>query len=361
MSENFDNNVGYAVKSVDLYTRFRGTSGSAGAFIGELPETIELVLSLIRIANVALSPGRWPRNLYRLRKAFGSAYLGTEFGIKPLVSDLETIIGTFGRHNAGIVRPPVASQLDLHGGPITDHLPVWHVSNGDWEMWQILKEYYPSYIHSQFTNPLAGVGQVVGGYGGLSFPTPNKDVNIYFIPLAYDRRKVYVSEESYRRWSSRKGIPDWATPELRLVFDELGFHNSMDSTDTRVIQEIALTVLELFPYSWLIEYFIDLSGILRETIVPDSALFKAAQISSVRFQGYELGISIGQNLDENNRSSGPQGRHMMPLAHYGVREFRRTDSVITDWDLELKTTGDPYKVPTVRQLVNIAALLLVKF
>lgn len=359
MSESFDNNVGYAVKSVDLYTRFKGTSGSAGAFIGELPETIELVLSLIRIANTVLSPGRWPRKLYQLKKALGSAYLYNEFGLKPLISDLQTIYSTVQRHNAGQIRPPVASQLDYHEGPFSSLLPIWHADENECVMFEMMGGSYPLPSFNTRHTSLVGAGQVIGGYGGLSFPTPSKDVNIYFTPLRYDRRKVYVSEASYRKWSEREGIPDWVDPKLRLLFDELGFHNSMDPTDTRVIQEVALTVLELFPYSWLIEYFIDLSGLLGKTIVPDSALFKAAQISSVRFHGYELGISIGQNLDKGTQDSGPEGRHFIPLAHYGVREFRRTDSIITDWDHELQSTGD-IKIPTVGQLANIAALLLAK-
>lgn len=320
-------------REIDLYDRFSATNAQGAVLIGEIPELLTLISDLIRLGTALVTPARWPRSFAILRRSFGSAWLGYNFGLAPTLSDIGQLVDSLNRLRRSEVRPPVRSSLRFQGpGSMS-------LTNFPWDV--------------------VGVST-----GALHAGNSSGTSNWYFEPVYYQRRKLFVPLDRWKEYLAIKARKPSDIPFMQLLHDWGLDVNANLPQET--LSLFFLTVWELIPFSWLVDYFVNIGSLVSQVTGQarsDSAINELVQISSVRFSGYEFGIVTGATPQWTDRYGDliydDKFRYYVPIAHYGVREFLRSEVNQLDWP-----TGVPLKagitMPSIGQFSNIVALLLAK-
>lgn len=319
---------------IDLYDRFSATNAQGAILVGELPELVTLISDLIRLGTALVTPAKWPKSFALLRRSFGSAWLGYNFGVAPTLSDIGQLVDSLNRLRRSEFRPPVRSSLNFQGpGSLSIGGMPWKV-----------------------------VGVTTGA---LHIGNSSGTSNWYIEPVYYQRRKLYVPLDQWKEYLAVKASKPSEIPFMQFLH-EWGLDIDDNAISAETLSLFFLTIWELIPFSWLVDYFVNIGKLVSQAsgqVSSDSALNELVQISSVRFSGYEFGIVTEATPTWTDRYGDllydDTTHYYVPIAHYGVREFLRSEASLLDWP-----TGVPLKagitMPSIGQFSNIVALLLAK-
>lgn len=320
LHHEYDANIGMPVKDNELYSRFRDTDASAWVFFAELPEMLQLTAQLIKFGVTFINPSRWPRSFATLRKSFCGAWLGYNFGLSPTISDFTVVIEELIKLGTKqIPTPPVSSALNYNG----DRPDV----SGLDRFWTPHRRLAEANYCCETTED------------GIYFPSPYGKSWLYIEPLAYDRRKLFVPQKVYDSFVT-KDFSNMSPSTQAQLYNALKVVHG--SGDMAIVSNVLQTIWELIPFSWLVDYFFNVGDFIAKSTLPNTTLYKTARISSVVFDGYDVGLVTKDGL----RTS---------FAHCGVRQFRRTNASVNDWPKSDNIFG--LNTPSPYQLSNICALL----
>jgi len=332
----FDNNVGFAVKNNKLYDRLGESDFNAMVILGELPETIQMIKGLLTFGSYFVRPAKLGRHFKTLRHAVSDTWLGWNFGVAPTISDIKDMFSVLLDLENKVVKPPVVSQLEYLRRPKRwGHTATGRGGTPPFRPIDKLTDFPDNDKLNRNAHPWQLYDGVGLGPG---------DWRYYFAELHYIRRKIFVNEDRWREYISKEPMPTY----LSEFLERIGFHQ-----DPRVITEMAEAVWELIPWSWLIDYFFNLGELFKKPLVNNEVILKMAQVSSVRFTGVELGIA--QRPINADRTDHDSIETLYPIAHFGAREFRRTDGMLDKPDIPGVITGS--SPVTIKQLLNFLAVI----
>jgi len=342
----FDNNVGFAVKDNDLYQRFGKSNLNGMVILGELPETVQLVIDILRFGKFFVNPLKLGQQYKTFASLFSSMWLNWNFGLAPTIDDVKSLISRLTDSKRGKSLPPVVSQLeylrsDMMGfGP--DGVMRGYITNADGSQYDNDWLLYPPFDMVEYFGPSQSVTGTALGEGPFRY---------YLRDLHYIRRKIFIPEDTWRKYN--KGF--YSSSAMGAFLESVGFHQ-----DARILSEVADAFWELIPWSWLIDYFINLGDLFQEATMDNADIIKMAQVSSVRFSGMELGVVDNPNIDFQNDTAN-DSLILYPIAHFGVREFRRSTGVLEFQENTESSDLVNSESLTIPQLLNVAAVLAQRF
>jgi hypothetical protein len=115
------------------------------------------------------------------------------------------------------------------------------------------------------------------------------------VPREYEYWKAYVPLPSWKAHIYRSQVQS-VHAFFKKVAPKFAEASSEASAISGVEQEkmlylLADTAWEAIPFSWLVDYFWDVQGLIRKVTLKDQLLYHEMEISRFRFTGYEYLLS----------------------------------------------------------------------